>query len=303
MKPTTSNYAAFIMTYRRPEILNDTIIKLLNQTAPPNKILIIDNDPLKSAQTIAENNIHNNVEYFATGYNSGPAGAAKKGLEKLSAQGFSWIAWIDDDNPPIFDNIFESLLQIANSAENLGCVGTVGQFFNRKNGIMKRVLDEELDGVGNIEVDNIAGGMCKLINAKVIVENNILPDEKLFYGFEELDFDLRLQSAGYHLLTNKELYKKHRLFYNRMNLQVNRGKRKQIKSLWREYYSTRNILIVLKKQKLYKAIILTIARSNLKIFLGFRYGIVYGFKNAKLISLALWHFLTAKTGSLKGIHE
>ena len=106
MKPTIRNYAAFIMTYRRPEILQDTINKLLNQTSPPQKILIIDNDPLKSAYTIAENNIHKNVDYLAVGYNSGPAGAAKRGLEVLSAKGFSWVAWIDDDNPPIFENIF-----------------------------------------------------------------------------------------------------------------------------------------------------------------------------------------------------
>jgi glycosyltransferase involved in cell wall biosynthesis len=299
----TNHYAAFIMTYRRPEILNDTIVKLNNQTIPPSKILIIDNDPMNSASFVAEKHNQHNVTYFSTGYNAGPAGAAKIGLEMLSKEGFSWIAWIDDDNPPIFDNIFETLLNLANSLPKIGCVGTVGQCFNRNKGVMQRIPDDKLEGQGNIEVDNISGGMCKLVNTNIIIQEKIFPDEKLFYGFEELDFDLRIQNAGYHLLTDKELYKKHRLYYNRIGLQLERGKRKNVQSLWREYYSSRNILIILKKQKLYKALLFSITRSTIKIIIGFRFGLNYGFKNAKLISLALYHFLFRKSGSLKQINQ
>lgn len=303
MKLNNSQYAAFIMTYRRPDILKQTIDKLIEQRLPPHKILIIDNDPLKSASSVIENYSSDFIEYFSTGYNSGPAGAAKFGLENLSSKGFSWIAWIDDDNPPVFDDIFKRLIELGNSHNRVGCVGTVGQYFNQKKGIMERVSDIELDGSGFIQVDNIAGGMCKLINTNVVIEDKILPDEKLFYGFEELDFDIRLKNAGYILLTDKEIYKKHRILYNRMSFTLHRGSKKEISNLWREYYSIRNILFILKKQKFYKAIILTIARSILKLFFGFRYGIVYGFKNAKLISLALWHFIIDKTGKLNGIHE
>ncbi len=301
MKSNSTDYAAFIMTYRRPDILNDTIIKLINQTIPPNKILVIDNDPLKSAQHISVKHVSSNVEYFSTGYNSGPAGAAKFGLKILSSQGFSWIAWIDDDNPPVFENIFETLLSLENAGIKVGCVGTVGQNFNKNKGVMKRIEDETLEGSGYLEVDNIAGGMCKLVNSKAILEDNILPDDTLFYGFEELDFDLRLQNTGYHLLTDKELYKRHRIFYNRMGMSLQRGKRKEIKSLWREYYSTRNLLIILKKQKLHKAMVLTIIKSCLKLFFGFRFGINYGFKNAKYIFTALRHFAIGKTGNMESI--
>ena len=56
-------------------------------------------------------------------------------------------------------------------------------------------------------------------------------------------------------------------------------------------------------KKLYKALLVTIVRSLLKLLFGFRHGLVYGYKNAKLISIALCHFVMGKTGSLNSVHE
>ena len=41
---TNKKFAAFIVTYNRPDILMDTIQKCLNQTRPPEKLLIVDNN-------------------------------------------------------------------------------------------------------------------------------------------------------------------------------------------------------------------------------------------------------------------
>lgn len=289
-------FASFVMTYKRPETLINTIRQLFLQTYPPHKVLIIDNDPEQSAKSISQQLSNLPIEYFAVGYNSGPAGAAKKGLEILSNENYDWIAWIDDDNPPIFDNTFEILLKIAIDNQRCGCVGSVGQRFNRKNGLIERVPDIELEGVGYLHVDNIAGGMCKIVNSKIIKNTFILPDESLFFGFEELDFDLRIQNAGYLLLADKELYKKHRINANRIGFKVKRGTKKPIVDLWRQYYSTRNSLYVLKKNNLQKAIILTSLRTIFNILNGFRFGLNYGKTNLKFKSLAFYHFCMGKKG-------
>lgn len=292
------NFAVFIMTYQRVSTLESTINSLLKQSYPPQKILIIDNDPAKSAAVLVSKFTNNSIDYFAVGYNSGPAGAAKVGLEMLSTQGYNWIGWIDDDDPPIYNDIFEILLNKAALTENCGCIGVVGQYFNKRNGLMVRVPDYELEGKGVLEVDNIAGNMCKVINADVCLKNNVYPDNTLFFGFEELDFDLRIKQAGYVLVVEKELYKRHRVKFNRIGLQVKRGLKKDKNRIWRDYYSIRNSLIIHKKNKLFLAFVVTIMRSFIKIVSGFRYGITYGNANARVILYAIIHFFLGKRGKV-----
>jgi len=298
---SNKHFAAFIMTYQRNITLSNTINILLKQSHPPQKILIIDNDPEQSAKYVSQKLSHLPIEYFSVGYNSGPAGAAKKGLEILSKENYDWIAWIDDDDPPIFDNTFEILLKLANDNEECGCVGSVGQRFNRKNGLIERVSDYELEGLGYLQVDTIAGNMCKIVNSKIIKNTFILPDESLFFGFEELDFDLRIQNSGYLLLVDKELYKKHRVNANRIGIKVKRGTKKPIVDLWRQYYSSRNSLFILKKNNLNRAIVLNILRTIFNMANGFRFGLNYGKKNLEFNSLALYHFCIGKKGKQQKI--
>jgi len=241
-------FAAFVMTYKRVSVLEKTIKQLLEQSCPPKKILVVDNDPDCSAKDIVSKFPDCEISYHAVGYNSGPAGAAKIGLEILVREGYQWIGWMDDDDPPIFGDTFEILLRTGATNVSCGCVGTVGQYFDKKKGLMVRVADSELDKTGTLKVDNIAGGMCKIVKAEVCTKGKVFPDDRLFYGFEELDFDLQLQKAGYILLTDRELYKKHRIYYNRVDLNLTRGKKKEENRLWREYYSTRNSLIIFQKQ-------------------------------------------------------
>lgn len=292
-------FAVFVMTYNRPEILGKTIISLLGQTYQPEKVLVIDNDKNQSAKQVVDKLISFPVSYIATGENVGPAGAAKIGLEILSREGFHWIGWMDDDDPPVFSDSFERLLTLGERFPNCGCVGAVGHYFNSKRGLIKRVSDKELEEEGPLYVDNIAGNMCKIINARVILEKDILPNEKLFFGFEELDFDLRVKNAGFQLMADKEIYKRNRVHSNRIGYQLIRGKKKEVSRLWREYYSTRNLLYILKQHKSFIALSKTMFRSILKSIVGFRFGFIYGLTNAKYILLGLSHFLMGKTGSLK----
>lgn len=292
----TIKFAGFIMTYERAETLIETIEILFKQTVTLEKILIVDNSSSYDTQQRIASLNNPKVVYHRVGYNSGPSGAAEIGLRILASEGFDWIYWGDDDDPPLFDDTFEILLKTALSNNKCGCVGNVGQYFNRKNGLMVRVLNAELEGKGTIEVDNIAGGMCKIVNAAVCTKANVFPDKTLFYGFEELDFDLRLQQAGYVLLVDKELYKRHRVYWNRTDVTIKKGQKKEENRLRRDYYSTRNSLIIIKKHKLFSAFFFTILRSFYKIIIGFKFGLKYGLKNAKVISYALFHFCMGKKG-------
>ncbi|MGG7036572.1 MAG: glycosyltransferase [Flavobacterium sp.] len=293
-----NKFAAFIMTFEREHILSDTINKILSQTFPPQKILIIDNSFSDKTELLVNSLQYQNVFYHRVGYNSGPAGAAAIGLKLLANEGFEWIYWGDDDDPPVFEDTFEILLRTAMSINNCGCVGSVGQYFNRKTGLIKRVSNEEIENEGIIEVDTIAGGMSKIVNGPMVRKLEILPDERLFFSFEDLDIDIKIRKAGYKILADKSLYLRHRLHFNRINALSRKGLKKSETALVRDYYSMRNCLTILFKNKLYIAFAVTILRFLFKIGLGFKYGIKYGISNAKVVITAINHFVSGKRGKV-----
>jgi len=284
------------MTYERENILLETINKLFSQTVAPEKILIIDNSFSAATEELILSINNPKVLYHKVGYNSGPAGAAAIGLKILSDEGYEWIYWGDDDDPPIFNDTFEILLKLANNNKNCGCVGSVGQFFNKATGFIKRVPNAMIQNQGVIEVDNIAGGMSKIVSGQMILDHNFFPVLKLFFGFEELDFDIKVKKAGYKLLADKSLYWRHRVKANRTNYKRNYFSKREDAILMRNYYSVRNILYVCYKNKLFTAFFIQLSKSIMKPFFNLKYGLPYFKKSIQINFLAIYHFFTNKFG-------
>ena len=290
------SFAGFIMTYERESILMDTIKSVFSQTFPPEKILIVDNSFTTKTEELLKTSNNPKVIYHRVGYNSGPAGAAKIGLQILASEGYDWIYWGDDNDPPIFDNTFEILIETALSDSKCGCVGVVGQFFNKITGFINRVPNELLQSDGVLEVNTIAGGMYKIVSGKMMRDGTLLPDEKLFFGFEELDFDLQIKKAGYKLLVDKAFYWKHRLHFKRDVLPQKSLKEKSDSALRREYYSTRNMFYICFKNRMIPALICVFLYAFIKQFLRLRQGLIPAIKGFKVAFLAFFHFLCGKMG-------
>ena len=292
-------FAGFIMTYNRSEILKDTIAKIFEQTLTPEKLLIIDGSENYDSRTVVDELSDSRLEYMRIGYNAGPAGAAKIGLQKLSDEGYTWIYWGDDDDPPNFSTAFETLLKLTETCnlENIGMLGVVGQYFNSRTGEIVRVTDAELLTHDYLKIDSIAGNQSMLINSSVI-KKGVLPDERLFFGFEELDFCLKVKKAGFHLLVPTNLFYESRKKYNRLGLKQTFYFKKDEGRFNREYYSVRNILLILKNQKLYVAWCYQFIKNMLKCFYGFRFGWRYGVKNFNMVSLGVYHALINKSGKV-----
>jgi GT2 family glycosyltransferase len=289
-------FAAFIMTYERSHLIDETVQKLLDQTFPPEKILIIDNSlTVQTERWFNQKENKEKLEYYRVGKNIGPAGAAKIGLEQLASQGFDWIYWGDDDDPPFFSDTFEILVRMAEGLPDAGCVGAVGHWFDRKTGIIQRVPDAELSKPGTIQVDNIAGNMSKLIRAEA-VRKSILPDDQLFFGLEELDFDLKLSKAGFNLYCDRNLYLRYRTESGRIGVKTKRGLKKDKSRLQRDYYSIRNEFYILFKNRCYRAWLFHLLRTCFKIIQGYRFGIKYGSKQSNYLFKAIAHYFTGKKG-------
>jgi GT2 family glycosyltransferase len=273
------NYAAFIITYKRTEILLNTIKLLLSQSLPPKKVLIIDNDPGLSAKSLKNIFRDNNIEYFPVGKNVGPAGAAHIGLTILSSEGWQWILWMDDDDPPSSKNQIEcifSILNLYNNKDIIGVIGASGVYFDLRTCLISRIPNHSLNGV--VEVDNIAGNQFAIYN-KNVIDAGLLPNEKIFFGFEELEYQLRIKDNGYKLLVNADEVLRLRKHFNR-DIQNNFGHKKRKKSaLWRKYYSTRTLTFISNKYNNKGKNFKFILNQFLFSFFAFRYGFVYGYLN------------------------
>ncbi|WP_144603319.1 glycosyltransferase family 2 protein [Algoriphagus algorifonticola] len=286
-------FAGFIITYNRPHLLKDTIEQVFAQTLPPEKLWIIDNSEGNETEEMIKLLLKFPLQYVRMGYNAGPAGAAKKGLELVGKAGYDWIYWGDDNDPPNGKTYFQSLLNIANRNNSCGVVGTVGHYFDRDKGVLKRIETKTLELSQSIEVDYVAGGMCMIVNGDV-ARSGISPNPKLFFGFEELDFCLKVKRSGFKILIDCKLNIEARINSNRLDFIQPKYRKK--KNLKREYYSLRNLLIIGKTLNLKYMNGQIFLRWFIKSIYGFRYGLDYGIKNFKVIHLAFYHFFTNKYG-------
>jgi glycosyltransferase involved in cell wall biosynthesis len=293
------SFSAFVITYKRPKVLVQTIQSIFKQTLVPEKLLIVDNDPEQSAHSVLSELEGLPIEYYSVGFNSGPAGAAHAGLKNLFVQGYQWVLWLDDDDPPRFEDQIEVLASnvIRNQhVANFGMTGSVGQFYNNKKGEIVRVSNETLLKVEDIEVDQIAGNMFPFVSRKVF-EAGVLPNNDIFFGFEELEFCLRVQNAGFKIIISGKEMHRHRELSGRLNFKRSLYTEKQVSTLWREYYGMRTLVkIVTRVRPNIIAFIRCSLKCMLKIFIGFKFGLKYGLINFKYIFLGYIHGLVNKKG-------
>jgi GT2 family glycosyltransferase len=289
-------FAAFIITRDRPKYLENTIQELKGQTIPPELILIVDNSETDLTRNQYEHASGKDIAYIHTGYNAGPAGGAYYGLKTLFEKGYDWVMWVDDDDPPKFNDMTEEMVKIIenSAAVRLGMVGAVGERFDRKSAKTIRFRDQEL--LGYLQVDTISGNMFPLVNRKVFEEGN-LPDKHLFFGYEDLDFGLSLKRGKWQILISGDLHRRHRELAGRLGLKKVLYQRKKSNSLWREYYSTRSLMIILLyKEKKMVTVLKYFFKTAVKSIYVFGYGFNYGFNNFRFLWLGLIHGLINKKG-------
>lgn len=285
------------MTYERPREVGHTIEKLLAQTLPPEHILIVDNSFSHDTELAVKELGNPKVEYYRVGFNSGPAGAAATGLSMLTAQGYEWIFWGDDDDPPPFADSLQHVFKIIliKPDDQIGVIGSLGGKLNRKTGRTLNYSNRELNDI--VEADYIPGNKLLIVHSNVI-RYGVLPTSKLFFGFEELDFCLKVHDAGFKILFDGRGILAQRISAGNTD-PAYRWRGKSIgeqKKLWRQYYSTRNMLYILKSNALWIAVIFNLGRTVAKSIYGFRFGWDYGLKHFRIQWLAMFHFFIGRFG-------
>lgn len=291
------NFAAFIMTYERPKILLRSVEILRTQTHAPEFILVIDNSSTFETSKAIKKCFGDSKEigYFRVGYNSGPAGASKIGLEKLANLGYKWIYWGDDDNPPrdaqVFEEIFKRIKILEIKSVNLGIIGGKGARLNKLSGKLTALTNADLKNKEVAEVDYVPGGQTMIVNSSV-VKLGLLPENKLFFSFEDLEFCLKVKNKGFKIFVDAKTWYMVRKSYddNYDNYRYRGSSFGNKNKIVRSYYSTRSFLYILFTNSLYIAFLLHLFKSVMKMLIGFKFGMEYGKRNFKFQTLAILHF-------------
>ncbi len=290
-------FAAFVITYNRPQLLETTLSRIIGQTHPPEYILIIDNSNNTLTKELILSFKNPKILYHKVGYNSGPAGASRLGIEKLEEMGYKWIYWGDDNNPPRDENVFkrmwECIRTLEEKGEPVGLLAGKGGSFNSWTGRVRSLSNLQLKRSEILEVDVVPGGQTLFVNSEIIKEG-LLPDKKLFFGFEDLDMSLKLKKSRFSAYVDAKTWLSVRRSYGNSGDDYRPTLPSKNINWNRKLYSTRNLLHIFYRQGFYKALIYTFLKSILKIPVGYFYGYKYGTKNSIVQFSAIKQFLTGK---------
>jgi glycosyltransferase involved in cell wall biosynthesis len=256
-----------LVTFRRPAALCVTLKQLAEQTRRLDRLVVVDNDadPRVSAVVAENDDAAGSVEYIAAPDNLGPAGGLALGTSQVlrSADDSDWIMFLDDDNPPRTADMFSEITAFAGEVlrqdPDMGGVGLIGARFDVRTGLSVRVTDQELRGP--VQVEYVGGGQLPCFRAAAMRDVG-LPDPRLFFGFDDLEYGLRLRAAGRQMYVNGELWHRERCTYGLIG--IDRSPSRTIKSLgWRDYYSTRNLVWILRSNRRHTAAARVVGRRVL----------------------------------------
>jgi glycosyltransferase involved in cell wall biosynthesis len=243
-----SKLIGVLPTYRRQHLIADAVERIRRQTRPPDHVVVVDNEGSAETEAIVRG-LGADVEYLGMAENMGFAGGVAAGMRRVLefAGDDDWIVIVDDDDPPRFDDALERLERLAEECTardpRTAAVGISGGWFDWRRGRMRRVPDAEL--VGAVPVDHVAGNCLPCFRVAAVRAVGPFCDE-IFFGLSELEFGLRLWRAGYTLYGHGEMWLASRTATGRLN-RVLRPDRGLAELNWRRYYTTRNLIFILRR--------------------------------------------------------
>ena len=237
-----------LITFRRPRELALMLQRLADSERPVDRLVVVDNSPTADAELLVERYRGRGraAEYVAAPENLGPAGAVALAMGRLLADAADddWIVLFDDGEPPGTEELAELwdfAARMRAADPRLGAVGGVGATFDWARGRVVRVPDHRLEGP--VPVDYIGSGQLPLYRVPAVRAVGVFKPE-LFFGFEELEYGLRLRAAGWSLYVDGDRWRAGRQLLGRLD--VAGGPTVGLaETTWRDYYRLRNLIAIL----------------------------------------------------------
>jgi GT2 family glycosyltransferase len=236
-----------IVTYRRDETFKTTLQLALNQSQRPSTIVVVDNGRSDEVDaTVAACPSSACVTYIRASENLGPAGATALAMDRILrfAGDTDWITRLDDDLVEMDSDVFAVLLDFGQRMADIdpatGAVGAVGSRYDWRRNLLVRVSDDEI-AAGPVPVDYVPTNVFPLYRVAAVRRAGTF-DARLFYGFSEVEYGLRLRAAGFTLYACPELWQR----LGRQSASIAGRSWVLAEPNWRRYYALRNQIWVLR---------------------------------------------------------
>ena len=182
-------------TYKRPDVLINTVRSILLQTFQDYEIVISDNDPERSGQKITEVIKDSRIKYFANEENLGMKKSFNKSLERSTGE---YIVMIADDDP-VYPDMLETLVDLRNKYPGYGiylgggdlfCTDPlIGSLYNLQIGTNTKLNNAfPIDHVWELSPEEFVSGIfrfkllqnylwsCGFVKRKILIEMGGVPD-------------------------------------------------------------------------------------------------------------------------------
>lgn len=227
---TKQNITLAIITYRRPEILDQCLQSICTQTAPPQKIIIIDNDPQKSSESIYKKYQKKiPLTYFVETKKGAPS-ARNAAIKQTQTK---YIGFIDDDC--VLDkNWFKQVILLIkknniiftigkSKLQNTNNIFAQCQFKYYKkwfiSQVNKKILLPELFDTKNIIIN------CDLLKKNKFKFDGIFGNSSIS-GFEDIDMGYQFAQHDLYGTYNQKMIVYHKelsTFFGMINKSFQRG--------------------------------------------------------------------------------
>jgi GT2 family glycosyltransferase len=250
--------AAVIATYNRKELLRECLQALLNQTRPPNEIIVIDGNSSDGTDLMMKIEFPQ-ITYIRLKENMGASGHFYEGIKLAYRKGYDWIWVMDDDAEPKTDTL-KKLIKWSNLKDAIVLApvvinesmeiqkvhrGNISFDDNAIFSLIQKPLTEE-KYYSNVPVEiTFTSFVGPLISRKAILKAG-LPRKEFFIYNDDVEYSMRLIKVGKIYLI-PTAYILHKVKTRSNNLVEKKFFRKKIYfvpyyKLWRSYYGTRNII-------------------------------------------------------------
>lgn len=295
------NIHGVMVTYRRPQQAYETLSKVATQTRPPDTMTVVDNSPELGGENRSFLDAWGgDIRYLAMSENLGPAGGIAHGMRAVLewAEPDDWILLIDDDDPPPASDTVERLCALVCSLgdvhDRVGGVGVVGARYDLRRGQVIRIEDHELSA-GAVPVDHIGGNQYPLYSVNAVRAVGVF-DDRLFFGFDDLEYGLRLTADGWNLYCDGEYRLSRRVAAGRVGKKQSRPTWTMSSDSWRSYYSRRNTLLILRYHRSWRGVLWVAAVGLAKPVASLPRSPRIGLRALRLQYRAVWHGLTGRSG-------
>jgi GT2 family glycosyltransferase len=251
-------FGCVVVTRNRHQLLQRCLNGLLNQTSPPNTLIVIDNGSTDETPSLFQQGCYagdSRIHYVRIEGNTGGAGGFHTGIARAMELGSNWIWVMDDDGYPE-PNTLECMMGIAPDPTAIHAAAALADSGDGRELVWPTApMEGEDQGKVLMRVDELKWPVVPVLNAPFIgmlfhrslIERIGLPDKDFFVSGDDAEFCARAwaQAGGVRLVPSA-VVRHPRIERRDFKLGV-RQVCVIVLAPWRRYYDTRNRLVIAKR--------------------------------------------------------